>query len=154
MQVVVNPIVKCALIELVIPDNTRLQQIPFPDQPYLRNKQIQAFHASPSQVCAASGRKNWGYDLGIGTASIVALPVYLTLVDENNAQFVQNMPVLETLAAKSDYDTASTAIGIYNTNGIPVMEPRTIVWPKSFVYFPVAPTAISGYSLQLQVYYV
>jgi len=154
MQVVVNPIVKSALIELVIPDLTRLQQLPFPDQPYLRGKKIQAFHASPSQTCQASGRKNWAYDLGLGSAGFLALPVYLTLVDESNAQFVQNMPVLETLAAKSNYDTASTAIGIYSTNGIPVMEPRAIVWPKSFIYFPVAPSLISGYSIQFQVYYI
>lgn len=153
MQVIVNPIIKSALIELVIPDLTRLQQLPFPDQPYLRGKKIQAFHASPSQTCQASGRKNWAYDLGLGSAGFLALPVYLTLVDESNAQFVQNMPVLETLAAKQDFDSTGTVSGIYNTNGIPVMEPRAIVWPKSFIYFPIAPSLISGYSIQFQVYY-
>jgi len=153
MQVVSNPIQRSAIIELVIPDFTRLQQIPFPDQPYLRGRKIQAIHASPSQTCQQSGRKNWAYELGLGTPTLIGFPMYVTLVDQDNSQFVQNMPLLELLVASSAFDQSALTQGIYNTNGITVLDPRAIVWPKSFIYFPLAPTTLSGYSLQLQVYY-
>lgn len=151
MQVQNLPITRSTTIEIVIPNLTATNQYAFPDMPYLRDKKILAITFSNSQYSIQSGRANVGWEYMLNGGTWQAYPMFITLTDRNNVQFIQNMPHLELISTQSISATGPSQ-GNYSTNGIVAISPKIVVWPKSYVYFPNAPS-FTGYSLQFQIFY-
>lgn len=151
MQVQNLPITRTTTIEVLIPNNTTSNQFAFPDMPYLRNRKITAITLSPGRNTIQSGRDNIGWQYMAGGGAFSNYPMFLTLVNDTNVQFLQNMPMLELIS--SQYLSASSpSQGDFSTNGIVAIKPQIVVWPKSFLYFPAAPT-FTGYAVQFQIFY-
>lgn len=80
-------------------------------------------------------------------------PAFLTFYDQNGVQFVQNMPVFD-LYVGCFYDSVNLADSlVYNGDGQIQFEPRVIVWPKSYLWFPLG-VGFANKSAVFNVYYL
>ena len=124
----------------------------FPDIPFLRTKPITGIILSAMQAGVNSGLTNYGYTIWTNTAT----SAFLTLQDDKGKQFIQNMPLRELLITSQIGVNEAFLTDNYvygpNTDGIKYIDPRIIVWTKSFVYLPVA-TGTANLSLQFTVLY-
>jgi len=128
-------------VEILIPRNTTTNQLtfPFPDQPFLRNKKILAIFLTVNSRTAQTGAFNVGPNLvdSVFTPSLIADNcIYLTLQNDKGEQILQNVPLIELNPFNQNSQT--TGPSKYNVDGIIELNPNVIVWPKSFVYSPVA----------------
>ena len=126
----------------------------FPDIPFLRNKISYGIDASINQFMATTGRFNRFQS----TAFLSSFAGFVTLIDSENNQFVQNMPVLELIALSNTYiDTTGTPTQQnntpYNTNGILIFKERIVQWNKCTMYFPVSPITTATQGFQFTIYY-
>jgi hypothetical protein len=124
----------------------------FPDIPFLRTKPITGIILSAMQAGVNSGKTNYGYTIWTNTAT----SAFLTLQDDKGKQFIQNMPLRELfitsqIGVNEAFLTDNYVYGS-NTDGIKYIDPRIIVWTKSFVYLPVA-TGTANLCLQFTVLY-
>jgi hypothetical protein len=140
----------------VIPSNSALSTTwMFPDVPYLRTKPVTGIMLSTSSVGVNTGLNNLGYVI-MTESNPSTTSGFITLVDDQGKQFIQNMPLKELIS------TTGFVIGnpvptqnysyAYNTDGIKYIQPRIIVWTKCFIYFPVA-TTLSNYCIQFTALY-
>jgi len=124
----------------------------FPDIPFLRTKPITAIILSATQRGVNTGLTNYGYTIWTNTAT----SAFLTLQDDKGKQFIQNMPLRELLITSqigvSEAFVADNYVYGANTDGIKYIDPRIVVWTKSFVYLPVA-TGTANLCLQFTVLY-
>jgi hypothetical protein len=124
----------------------------FPDIPFLRTKPITAIILSATAVGVNTGLTNYGYTMFTNTAT----SAFLTLQDDKGKQFIQNMPLRELLITQEVKVNAAFVADNYvygaNTDGIKYIDPRIVVWTKSFVYLPVA-TGTANLCLQFTVLY-
>lgn len=120
-----NAISNTYTVEVNIPNGSTALQFFFPDIPYLRDKMITGLVASTSlygvstgllNLCPAAGGEN----------------MFITLQTFSGEQFIQNIPVTEL------QNNLGGSANILNTNGIWAFAPRNVVWPKSFIYFPIS----------------
>lgn len=128
-------------VEILIPRNTSTNQLtfPFPDQPFLRDKKILAIFLTANARTASTGATNIAPSLldSTFTPGIISDNcIYLTLQNDKGVQVVQNIPLIEL--NPFNYDNLNTGVSKYNTDGILHLQPNIIVWPKSFVYAPIA----------------
>jgi hypothetical protein len=124
----------------------------FPDIPFLRTKPITAIILSATAIGVNTGLTNYGYTMFTNTAT----SAFLTLQDDKGKQFIQNMPLRELLITQEVKVNAAFVADNYvygaNTDGIKYIDPRIVVWTKSFVYLPVA-TGTANLCLQFTVLY-
>jgi hypothetical protein len=126
----------------------------FPDIPFLRNKISYGIDASVNQFMVTTGKTN----LFSQTTFIGDYAGFITLIDSENIQFVQNMPVLELLALQYLYIDESGTPGVqantpYNTNGTIIFKERIVQWNKCTMYFPVSPITTTSQGFQFTIYY-
>jgi len=140
----------------VIPSNSALSTTwMFPDVPYLRTKPVTAIMLSTSSVGVNSGLNNLGSAI-MTESSPFTTSGFITLVDDQGKQFIQNMPLKELISTSEFTINAILPSNnysyAYNTDGIKYIQPRIIVWTKCFIYFPVA-TTLSNYCIQFTALY-
>jgi len=137
----------------VIPLNSVTQTTwQFPDIPFLREKYITGIALSTNIYGITSGKQNLGYNI----PRLNSYSSFLTLVNNNGTQFIQNMPldelVCQSLQQNNNATVTSNFISSYNTNGLVSFKPINIVWTKCYIYFPTAPV-LTNYCCQFNVYY-
>ena len=140
----------------VIPSNSALSTTwMFPDVPYLRTKPVTAIMLSTSSVGVNTGLNNLGNAIMIESNSLTTSG-FITLVDDQGKQFIQNMPLKELISTTelsiSNVLSTNNYSYAYNTDGIKYIQPRIIVWTKCYIYFPVA-TTLSNYCIQFTALY-
>jgi hypothetical protein len=120
-----NAISNTYTVEVSIPNGSTALQFFFPDIPYLRDKMITGMCASTSLYGVSTGLQNVSVSAG-------GANMFITLQTFSGEQFIQNIPAIEltnNLGGSQFY---------INTNTAWAFAPRNVVWPKSFIYFPVA----------------
>jgi hypothetical protein len=145
MQSIIKDVVKTFTIEIAPAASATATTWVFPDIPFLRNKKCYAIEASICANSAASGKINF-----FGSSTLVN-PAFLTLVNKDNEEFVQNMPIAN-LRNTENFNQPGDFIS-YNTNGITPFKPRIVQWTKSNVFFPTA-TGVPNLSIQFIIYYI
>jgi hypothetical protein len=124
----------------------------FPDIPFLRNKIAYAIEASVGTIMVTSGKTNqFSQATFLNTYS-----GFITLVDSNNNQFVQNMPLKELMTKWYNNQISPSTIGAnqpYNTNGLMVFSDRIVQWNKCSLYFPTSPISATTQGFQFIIYY-
>lgn len=141
MQTVVNQLQNSAQIEILVPRNTTTNQLvfPFPDQPFLRGKQITSIVMSVNSYSAQSGLLNVCAFLPANAPLTVISTnsIFITLQDITGNQFIQNMPLLE-LNPYNFNDSAGAGLGVskHNADGILAFAPKEVVWTKSYLSVP------------------
>jgi hypothetical protein len=124
----------------------------FPDIPFLREKYITGIALSTAAAGITSGKSNLGYWIPASTS----YSSFLTLVNNQGTQFIQNMPldelVCQSWQQNNNATSANNFITSYNTNGLVSFKPVNIVWTKCYIYFPAA-IAQSNWCCQFNVYY-
>tara|TARA_R110000822_G_scaffold8411_2_gene33098 strand:+ start:230 stop:706 length:477 start_codon:yes stop_codon:yes gene_type:complete len=140
----------------VIPSNSALSTTwMFPDVPYLRTKPITAIMLSTSTVGVNTGLNNLGNAI-MTESNPFTTSGFITLVDDQGKQFIQNMPLKELISTTefsiNNVLSSNNYSYAYNTDGIKYIQPRIIVWTKCFIYFPVA-TTLSNYCIQFTALY-
>ena len=124
----------------------------FPDIPFLREKYITGIALSINAYGVTSGKNNIGYVIPQNTM----FSSFLTLVNNDGIQFIQNMPldelVCQSYQQNNNVTSSNNYLNSYNTNGLISFKPVNIVWTKSYIYFPVV-TSLSNYCCQFNVYY-
>lgn len=134
----------------IIPSNSAVgNQFNFPDIPFLRTRKISGIAASQSGFGVTSGKTNLNL-----AASLTLYPSFLTLVDIEGNQFIQNMPIAELIAIGYRDSTAVLANQIFtnNVNGLCNFKERVVVWTKSYIYFPTA-TGVANACIQFNIFY-
>ncbi len=145
MQSIIKDVVKTFTIEIAPPASATATIWAFPDIPFLRNKKCYAIEASICANSAASGKINF-----FGSSTLTN-PAFLTLINKDNEEFVQNMPVVN-LRNSENFNLVGNFIP-YNTNGLTPFKPRIVQWSKSSVFFPTA-TGVANLSIQFIIYYI
>lgn len=138
------------VVPIVSPGGGVYSQISFPDQPYLRNRKIVGMTAvgqlqmdgTATNICATYG-------------ALDTHPVFVTLVNNNNEQFIQNLPLAELYAVKQYNNAQIEGTTPVNMNGILLFQATDIIWPKSYLLFPNGITWPAGTPLTaiFNVYY-
>jgi hypothetical protein len=141
MQTVVQNLKNSAQIEILVPRNTVTNQLtfPFPDQPFLRGKQITAIALSVNTYSAQSGLLNVNAYIPLnGTLTVIGTnSIFITLQDINGTQFIQNMPLLELNPYNfNDNSGADLGVSKHNADGIIAFQPKEVVWTKSYISVP------------------
>lgn len=150
----------CYTAEITILASTATNQLQFqfPDFPYLRTKKIQAITASTAEYGIQSGYANYCRVASNNSNNVNPLSIFLSLQDINGTMFVQNMPLQELISTK--YVDTYNATGSFtdsNVNGVLFLEPRTIVWTKSFISSPTPlplPSLGANLCFQFNVFYL
>jgi hypothetical protein len=133
----------CQNVE-VYPSNSAANLVwQFPDLPYLRDKYILSIQMKLSSNGITTSKTNLGINIIDSTYS--SYSPYLTLVDIDGNQFIQNMPLNETNPIK--VSTFS-----YNDNGLIIFSPKRIAWSKCFIKFATA-TGVSNACVAFSIYY-
>lgn len=107
-------------------------QVSFPDQPYLRGRKIVGLSCGTI----------WQLDNGNEnifrvSTNLFDYPVFITLTNSSNTQFIQNMPAVELNSTYHQNTQGLLTDNIpVNLNGIILWEPTEVVWPKSYLWFP------------------
>jgi hypothetical protein len=139
-------VLKSQLIELVVPAGSNTTKIQFPDQPYLRNKQILGIETVIDGDMDASPSNRVPINLNQFQKSYLTL--YLNDITVPNAigEWIQNVPFV-------------LLHRIQNTANDPyVREPynlagQVIYWEKCFVSFATALVPATDVSILLNVYF-
>lgn len=137
--------------ELVPINSATATNFPFPDIPILRDRLIVGISASVVPLTIYTGKLN--LNSLVFTASYSA---FLTLVDTNGNQFVQNMPTVELNPVGAITVTLAPALTNYarrSTNGMMFFRPRYVAWEKCYVYFPTPPGTANA-TLQFTIFYL
>jgi hypothetical protein len=137
---------KSQLIELIVPAGSNTTKIQFPDQPYLRNKQIMGIEVIIDGDVDASPSNRTPINLNEFQKSYLTL--YLNDITVPNAvgEWIQNVPFVLL------HRIQNTATDPY------VREPYTlagqvIYWEKCFVSFATALAPLADKSILLNVYF-
>jgi hypothetical protein len=119
------------VVPIVSPGPGVYSQISFPDQPYLRNRKIVGMTAvGQVQLDGAAGNIFLTYN------HLDTNPVFVTLVNNKNEQFIQNLPLAELYAVKQYQNTSAEGVTPVNMNGILLFQGTDVIWPKSYLLFP------------------
>lgn len=135
----------------VYPNDSAVNKVwQFPDIPLLRDRKTVALQLKLSSNDVSTNKSNLA-GLVVGNTQ----PCFITLVDTNGNQFIQNLPVAELNTTLYQSSTSTTtAIGLLrNTNGIFSIYPKFVAWSKCFIQFPIA-TGLSNYCLIFNIYYI
>lgn len=138
------------VVPIVSPGTGVYTQISFPDQPYLRNRKIVGMTAvGQLQLDTSSTNIFSNY------ANLDTYPVFVTLVNTKNEQFVQNLPIAELFVVKQYINTSVQGGTPVNMNGILLFQATDVIWPKSYLLFPNGISATIGLALSavFNVYY-
>lgn len=124
----------------------------FPYIAFLDNRKIYSIELSTDLRCYSSGRLNMGYQI----ATDATRSAFVTLYNgsKSGEQFIQQAPAVEMIGNNifqiNNAVSANNYASFYNTNGPYNIFPQAIIWPKSFVKFPVA-TGLANYSIQFNI---
>lgn len=155
MQLIQRDISRTYTLEIV-PTAIGQTTFTFPDIPFLRDKISYGIETSIQFEMVTTGKQN-----RFGQANFTYQSAgFITLVDSNNNQFVQNMPIIEL---QNQYNftpsTTSPAQGTiavatpYNTNGLMVFTDRIVQWNKCSMFFSVSPITALTQGFQFTIYY-
>lgn len=134
--------------ETVVTDSATANKFMFPDIPYLRFRKVVGLSASGVTLTIQSSKNNLcSRNYPNSKASFV------TIVDTDGNQFIQNMPVAELAPFQYSDPGSSYAYKTYNTQQTLFWRPRIVAWEKSFVYLPVAIGVASG-TYQFNIFYL
>jgi hypothetical protein len=138
------------VVPIVSPGPGVYSQISFPDQPYLRNRKIVGMTAV-GQLQLDSTSTN----ILVNYQNLDAYPIFVTLTNNKNEQFVQNLPLAELYAVKQYNNTSVEGVTPVNMNGILLFQGTDVIWPKSYLLFPngISSTIGIAYSAVFNVYY-
>ena len=125
----------------------------FPYQAYLQDKFIIGIAGSSSSVGVISGTSNLLFSIQFNASSSGGL--FLTLCDNNGNEFIQNLPVLETMSTQYVDLTAGPTLRYTAVNGDGYFSfyPRKVVWEKSFVLDP-ALVLSAGNCLSFNIFFL
>lgn len=125
-------------------------QVSFPDQPYLRNRKIVGMTAV-GQLQLDNSSTN----ILVNYQNLDAYPIFVTLTNNNNEQFVQNLPLAELYVVKNYNNTSVEGVTPVNMNGILLFQATDVIWPKSYLLFPngISGTPGVSYSAVFNIYY-
>ena len=137
---------KSQLIELIVPAASTATKIQFPDQPYLRNKQILGIELIVNGDMDASPSNRVPLSLNEYQRSYLTL--YLNDVTVPNAigEWIQNVPFV-LLHRIQNTATDPFVREPYNLAG------QVIYWEKCFVNFATALAPATDVSILLNVYF-
>lgn len=144
MQTITQDILKSYTLEIAPTASGTLNIWNFPDIPFLRNKKAFGIEATINSKGVTTGKTNLFSQPTFTDAG------FITLVDVDGIQFVQQMPLIE-LRSGWYLDVAANISLPHNTNAMPVFSPRFVQWNKCSVYFPVAQSTAN--CLQFTIYY-
>lgn len=138
------------VLPIVSPGPGVYTQISFPDQPYLRDRKIVGMTAvGQFQLDSSSGNILSNYQ------NLDTHPIFVTLVNAKNEQFIQNLPLAELYVVKQYINSSAEGVTPVNMNGILLFQPTDIIWPKSYCLFPngISSTIGISYTAVFNVYY-
>lgn len=137
---------KSQLIELIVPAGSTTTKLQFPDQPYLRNKQILGIETLINGDVDASPSNRTPISLNDFQKSYLTL--YLNDVTVPNAvgEWIQNVPFV-LLHRIQNTATDPYVREPYNLAG------QVIYWEKCFVSFASALSPVTDVSILLNVYF-
>jgi hypothetical protein len=137
---------KSQLIELIVTAGSTTTKLQFPDQPYLRNKQILGIETLIDGDVDASPSNRTPISLNDFQKSYLTL--YLNDVTVPNAvgEWIQNVP-FPLLHRIQNTATDPFVREMYNLAG------QVIYWEKCFVSFASALTPVTDVSILLNVYF-
>jgi hypothetical protein len=152
MQLIQKDLLRTYTLE-IIPTKIGQTNFTFPDIPFLRNKISYGIDTSINSSMATTGKINL-----FSQPSFVINPTtpgFLTMVDSQNNQFIQNMPLMELQSLQYQYfDSTPTIVNFpYNTNGTMIFSERIVQWNKCTLYFPASPISILTTGFQFTIYY-
>lgn len=128
------------LVELLITANSANTKYFFPEQNLLRGKIIDKIEYYPDNAANPAPSGN--------AAGLTVQTAFLTLVDESGDEFVQGMPIAEIIGIFTGFLNRTES-----ANGPFTMFPRKVIWPKSYISYPVANPLPTNYSVLFGVYY-
>lgn len=117
----------------------------FPDIPFLRDKKCYGIEATANVLGPVTGKSNLFGIVAFTQAG------FITLVDNLNDQFVQNMPLTEL---RNAWNLFPGVVNIsFNSNGLTVFSERVILWNKCTIYFPITPIPSVDRTFVFTIYY-
>lgn len=125
-------IVRHELVVIPIPNGTTQNKFLIPDQPNLRGALIDGIEI----YCVDQLAKEPTQQLALLSASDVQKNSFITLVDDNNDEFVKLSPALLWSTLSID-GAAATNI---RENNSKQLAGRPVNWPKSYITFNATPT--------------
>jgi hypothetical protein len=153
MQLIQKDLLRTYTLE-ILPTKTGQLNFTFPDIPFLRNKISYAIDCSINSIMMTSGKEN-----AFSTADFFQIyGGFITLVDSQNNQFVQNMPLCELMSLQNQFISANTGSQPlqrsypYNSNGTMIFSERIVQWNKCSLFFP-APAISLSQGFQFTIYY-
>jgi len=155
MQLIQRDILRTYTLE-IIPTAIGQTSFTFPDIPFLRNKISYAIETSIAFQMVTTGKDNRFGQVNFTYQSAG----FITLVDSDNNQFVQNMPIIE-LQTQYNFTPSTTSppsgtIAVatpYNTNGLTIFTERIVQWNKCSMFFNISPISALTQGFQFTIYY-
>jgi len=150
MQLIQRDLLRTYTLEIV-PTKIGQTNFTFPDIPFLRNKISYGIDASINSYMVTTGKLNYFSNFTPGDFA-----GFITLVDSQNNQFIQNMPVVELISLQYQRIEASGGAIVnqpYNTNGTTIFSERIVQWNKCTMYFPTSPITALTQGFQFSIYY-
>jgi hypothetical protein len=150
MQLIQRDLLRTYTLEIV-PTKIGQTNFTFPDIPFLRNKISYGIDASINSWMVTTGKLNIFSNFTPGE-----LNGFITLVDSQNNQFIQNMPIVELISLQYQRIEAGITPTVnqpYNTNGTIIFSERIVQWNKCTMYFPTSPITGSTQGIQFTIYY-
>ena len=153
MQLIQKDLLKTYTLEIT-PTAIGQTNFTFPDIPFLRNKISYGIDTSINSYMITSGKVN----LFSQSTFVGSTAGFITMVDSQNNQFIQNMPLIELQSLQyqflySDGTTTNIVNFPYNTNGTMIFSERIVQWNKCTMYFPTSPISILSSGFQFKIYY-
>lgn len=151
MQLIQRDLLRTYTLE-ILPTKASQTNFTFPDIPFLRNKISYGIDCSLNSKMITSGKTN-----AFSTEDFFKTYAgFITLVDSQNNQFVQNMPWCELMALQYQYIVGGgipSAINYpYNSNGTMIFSERIVQWNKCALNLP-APAIDLSSGFQFTIYY-
>jgi hypothetical protein len=150
MQLIQKDLLRTYTLEIV-PTAIGQTSFTFPDIPFLRNKISYGIDNSLNSTMVTTGKTNL-----FSQSSFVGVTAgFITMVDSQNNQFIQNMPLIELQSLQYQLlDPTPTIVNFpYNTNGTLIFSERIVQWNKCTLYFPTSPIASLTTGFQFTIYY-
>jgi hypothetical protein len=150
MQLIQKDLLRTYTLE-IIPTAIGQTNFTFPDIPFLRNKISYGIDNSINSYMVTSGKTN----LFSQSTFVGSYAGFITMVDSQNNQFIQNMPLLELQSLQYQLlDQTPTIVNFpYNTNGTMIFSERIVQWNKCTLYFPTSPITTTSQGFQFTIYY-
>lgn len=147
MRLINSDITRSMSVEVPLVSATTTQ-VNFPDIPILRNRFFIGIEAAMNSICPSSGKTNvFSQSTFDGDYSS-----FLTLIDKDGFQFVQNMPCTE-LRNTNYFSFSGSTFFAFNSNGLYLFNDRVVVWNKCSIYLPSAYASGATSSFLFNVYY-